>query len=156
MLFDDRLTLEIAHAQRDASMLGVLFIDIDHFKPVNDTYGHDVGDRLLQEIAARIRTILREVDTVSRRGGDEFTVIITHVPNREACEKVAMSIIEEIGKPFTIDDIELQVGASIGISLFPDDGINVQQLLTHADDAMYMAKQAGRNTCRSYFSPDRT
>lgn len=149
-LFDDRLNQEIAYAQRNSMMLAVLFLDIDRFKPVNDTYGHAMGDKLLQHIAVRLRSILREVDTVSRRGGDEFTVIVTQVADRAACETVAQTLLEQLSKPFLIDGIELQIGASIGISLYPDHGADGHTLVAAADAAMYRAKEAGRNTYRCY------
>ncbi len=150
LMFDDRLALEIAHAQRNGTMLAVLFLDIDEFKPVNDQYGHEMGDKLLQAIAARLRALLREADTVSRRGGDEFTVIIPHLASPDAGEKVAVLLIEQLGTPYTIDGLELRVGVSIGISLYPRDGLQAQQLVNQADEAMYRAKQAGRNSYRNY------
>ncbi len=147
LLFDDRLRVEIAHAQRLELKLGVLFIDLDNFKPVNDLHGHEIGDQLLQAAAARLKLCLRESDTISRRGGDEFTAIIGNIGNfggHEDCSRVAQIIIAQMNKPFIIDNRELRIGASIGISLYPDDGDNAQQLLGRADEAMYRAKQGGR------------
>lgn len=150
LLFDDRLHLEIAHAQRREQKLGIMFLDLDRFKPVNDQHGHDIGDMLLREVAHRLQDALRETDTVARRGGDEFTLLINDAGNHEAVGKVAQLIIELIGTPFTIAGIELSIGCSIGISLYPDDGSDGETLLAHADEAMYAAKAAGRATYRFY------
>lgn len=150
LLFDDRLHLELAHAQRSRLMLGVLFIDLDHFKPINDTYGHNMGDLLLKEITARLKRCLREDDTVSRRGGDEFTVILSEIGSRHNCEKIAQVILTQLAKPMQIDHFRIAVGASIGISLFPGNGKDGPQLISCADEAMYRAKQAGGNTYRFY------
>ncbi len=150
LLFDDRLRVELAHAQRREQMLGVLFIDLDHFKPVNDTWGHDIGDLLLQEVALRLRSCLRESDTASRRGGDEFTIIVTDAADREAVAKVALTVIEKLSTPFLIAGHELRIGASVGISLFPHDGSDAGQLILHADEAMYLAKERGRGTYAFY------
>ncbi|RTL54302.1 MAG: diguanylate cyclase [Rhodocyclaceae bacterium] len=144
LLFDDRLRLEVAHAQRRNQRLAVLFIDLDRFKPVNDTYGHEVGDLLLRAIALRLKRCLRESDTVSRRGGDEFTVIVTDVCDYAHCERVATSVLEELSTPFVIDGLELHVGASIGVSIFPDHGEETHVLLGRADESMYAAKAGGR------------
>jgi len=147
-LFDDRLAQEIAHAERNSSGLGLLFLDLDRFKPVNDAHGHEVGDKLLQQTAARLKSSLREVDTVSRWGGDEFTILLPQVGDRTSCEKVAHILIEQLGKPFEIDGLQLNIGASVGIALYPEDGKDAQTLISHADETMYRAKQAGRNTFR--------
>lgn len=150
LLFDDRLRMGISHAQRHSLMLAVMFIDLDHFKPVNDIHGHDVGDLLLQDVAVRLKLCLRESDTVARRGGDEFTIIVSDIGNLQHCEKMAEVILSQLTRPFHIRDIELRIGASIGISIFPTDGSDPQQLVSHADEAMYRAKQAGRGTFRFY------
>lgn len=150
LLFDDRLRLEITHSQRRNLMLAVLFVDLDYFKPVNDTYGHEVGDLMLQEVAVRLKRCLRESDTVSRRGGDEFTIIVTDIDSRQHCEKIAEMILSQLALPFHIENLELKIGASIGISLFPADGHDAHLLVNYADDAMYRAKQAGRGTYRFF------
>lgn len=150
LLFDDRLRLEITHSLRRHLLLAVMFVDLDDFKPVNDTYGHEVGDLLLQEVAERLKNCLRESDTVSRRGGDEFTVIITDIDSHQHCERIAGLILSQLALPFHIENLELKIGASIGISLFPTDGSDAELLIKHADDAMYQAKQAGRGTSRFY------
>ena len=151
LLFDDRLRMEITHSQRRKLMLAVFFIDLDHFKPINDTYGHEVGDLVLQEVAARLKRCLRESDTVSRRGGDEFTVIVTDIDNHQHCERIAEMTLSELSQPFHVENLELKIGASIGISLFPNDGNDAHLLVNHADEAMYLAKQAGRGAYRFYF-----
>lgn len=150
LLFDDRLRLEITHSQRRNLLLAVMFIDLDNFKPVNDTYGHEIGDLLLQDVAVRLRRCLRESDTVSRRGGDEFTIIATDIGTVENCEKIAHVILGQLTRPFHINELELNIGASIGISLFPTDGNEAHLLVSRADEAMYQAKQAGRGTYRFY------
>lgn len=150
LLFDDRLRQGIIQAQRRELMLAVIFIDLDHFKPVNDTYGHEIGDRLLQDVAVRLKRCLRESDTVSRRGGDEFTVIATDIAGHHQCEKIAEIILSQLTRPFHIENLELKIGASIGISLFPCDGDDVGLLVGRADEAMYRAKQAGRGTFHFY------
>lgn len=150
LLFDERLQLEISHAQRKEQMLAVLYLDLDKFKPVNDTYGHEIGDLLLKDVAIRLRSCLRESDTVSRRGGDEFTIITPNIDTRESCEKVAMAILEQVERPFHIQGLELNIGCSIGISIFPADGNNAHLLVGRADVAMYQAKQIGRGTYHFY------
>ncbi len=150
LLFEDRLRQEIARAHRGSYQLGILFLDLDRFKPINDTYGHAMGDKVLQAVATRLREQLREVDTVARRGGDEFTIVITELHGTDAVEHLAENILERMVAPFEIDGLLLQLGASIGISLYPAHGTDPATLIKHADEAMYQAKQAGRNTWRHY------
>lgn len=152
LLFDDRLRMEIIHCQRNGLMLAVLFIDLDKFKPVNDTYGHEVGDLLLQDVAIRLRRCLRESDTVSRRGGDEFTIIASDSGSLENCEKIARIVLTQLTNPFHIQDIEINISCSIGISIFPKDGADAHLLISRADEAMYQAKNAGRGTY-CFYSP---
>lgn len=149
-LFNDRLTVAIAHSKRTGKPLAVLFIDLDHFKYVNDTFGHITGDELLQAAARRISGCLREEDTLSRMGGDEFTVLLQHFNNREEIGLVASKIVHAMKSPFMIGQHELYVTASIGISIHPDDGDNPETLLKNSDAAMYRAKNDGRN-CIQYF-----
>ena len=143
-LLRDRLEQAIAHAHRDASQAAVLFIDVDRFKTVNDSLGHDVGDRLLQSVASRVSECLREGDTVARHGGDEFVVVLRDLSSPGAAGEVAEKILESLGRPFALQAQELHVSASIGVSLYPTDGSEADVLLRHADTAMYHAKQAGR------------
>lgn len=140
LLFDDRLKLELNHCRRLDHRLAVLFIDLDQFKPINDRFGHDVGDQVLRQFALRLNNSLRSTDTVSRRGGDEFTLILTDIPVRSVCEKLVFDLHQEITKPYFIDGKELSVGASIGVVSFPDDGDSAEKLLNRADEAMYWAK----------------
>ena len=154
LLFDDRLRVELAHAQRRQQKLGVLFIDLDHFKPVNDEYGHETGDLLLQEVAARLLGCVRESDTVSRRGGDEFTVLVTDAEDRDSVAKVAQAILNALHTPFVIEGLNLKIGGSIGISIFPEHAQEASALLAYADEAMYDAKESGRGVYR--FAPVKT
>ncbi len=143
--FLDRLEQGVKHASRIGAQLGLFFIDLDHFKEANDVLGHVAGDLLLREATARIRACVRETDTVARLGGDEFTVILQDLAGGEHAEMVASIIVSELAMPFHIFNESVQISASIGIALFPQDASNTEQLLKNADRAMYMAKNAGRN-----------
>ena len=124
--------------------VGVLFIDLDHFKNVNDSYGHDVGDQLLIEIANELKNCIRSNDTVVRHGGDEF-IIITAVENNQDITILTNRLLNKIHQPFHIDQEEIQISASIGISVYPDDGTSLDELIKDADKAMYKAKNQGKN-----------
>lgn len=150
-MFHDRLEQEIRNVHRDHSRLAVLFIDLDHFKDINDSLGHHIGDQLLIAVSARIQGCIRESDSVARLGGDEFTVILTHISDTGDAERVAQQIITTLAEPCLIAPHELYISASIGITFCPDDTDNVNQLLSNADQAMYAAKQQGRNRL-SYFT----
>lgn len=141
LLFNDRLQQSILAAKRRAGSLAVLFVDLDGFKTVNDTHGHHIGDLLLKEIASRLRQNLREEDTVSRFGGDEFGILLTAVANREDCEKIVTHLLGKLCLPFEAGSAILQPAASIGISLYPEDGDDEDELLHKADEAMYAAKR---------------
>jgi diguanylate cyclase (GGDEF)-like protein/PAS domain S-box-containing protein len=145
MLFHDRLTQALAQARRRGHGLAVLFMDLDQFKRVNDTLGHGAGDRLLQDVAGRLREAVRESDTVARVGGDEFTLLLPHVGGGEDAAKVAQTVLATIARPAEIDGNRLYVTTSIGISLYPDDGTEAEALLTSADIALYRAKELGGN-----------
>jgi diguanylate cyclase (GGDEF)-like protein/PAS domain S-box-containing protein len=149
-LFMDRLTLAVAQAQRCGRGFALLFIDLDGFKDVNDTLGHCCGDRLLAALAERLRGVVRQSDTVSRLGGDEFTVILQDGAAESAVVAAANKIFDVLGKPFAIDGHEFFIGASIGASRYPDDGETVQQLLMAADSAMYRAKDEGKGRLSFY------
>ncbi|TFW25772.1 EAL domain-containing protein [Duganella callida] len=151
-MFLDRLAHDMLKSQRDGSRVALLFIDLDHFKEVNDTLGHQQGDVLLVDAARRISACVRKSDTVARLGGDEFTVILTELEEPERVERVAQAIIDRLLQPFALGQEQAFVSASIGITLYPDDAIDVDDLLKHADQAMYAAKGAGRNRF-SYFTP---
>ena len=147
----DRLEQEIKKAHRGNSRLALLFIDLDRFKEVNDTLGHQLGDRLLIEAAHRIVSCVRESDTVARLGGDEFTVVLSELPDSTHVEKIAQQILEKLSAPFMLGTDNAYVSASIGITFYPDDALDVEQLLRNADQAMYLAKNAGRNRL-AYFT----
>jgi len=152
-LMQDRLHQAIMAARRKQRHVGVLFTDLDRFKVVNDTLGHDTGDFILKEIARRLVSCVREVDTVCREGGDEFIVILPELERPEHARTVADKILKELARPIEIGGHEIHVTPSIGISHYPNDATDVQQLLKQADNAMYQAKDAGRNTVR-FFTND--
>lgn len=149
-LFRDRLEQSIKAAHRKQGSCALLFIDLDHFKAINDQLGHDVGDLLLIEVAKRIKQSLREMDTIARIGGDEFTVVMADVADAAILGRVADHIIQKLTFPFMIAAHQLVISASVGIAVYPLDGVNAEQLLKNADSAMYAAKNAGRN-CFRYF-----
>jgi len=130
----------------------ILFIDIDGFKEVNDTYGHMVGDIILKMVAARLLKIIRESDTVARIGGDEFLIIQTEVNDKETIAFVADKILNKLADPFDLAGTEIKIGASIGIAIYPEHGNNIQLLIKKADKAMYKAKKLGKGTYT--FTPD--
>jgi diguanylate cyclase (GGDEF)-like protein/PAS domain S-box-containing protein len=152
-MFNDRLEQALARASRHDSILAVLFLDLDRFKNINDTLGHDLGDMLLQELALRLHACLRDSDTVARLGGDEFTVLVEDITDAAECSTVAAKILNTLSEPFVLHGHELFVTASIGMSVYPDDGDDVRSLLKSADTAMYRAKDQGRNTYQ-YYSAD--
>ena len=152
MLLRDRLEEAISRAQHDKTSAAVLFLDLDRFKSINDTLGHSVGDALLCQVAARLRNGVREIDTVSRMGGDEFAIILTECKESSDVAALAHKLHELIARKFTVDSRELFVTASIGISCYPQDGCDVSTLLKNADIAMYRAKESGRNM-NQFFSP---
>ena len=144
-MFREKLKHEIPHADRARLSLALLLIDLDQFKEINDTLGHLVGDLLLVEAARRISACTRESDTVARLGGDEFTVILPRVKDAKDVELVAQKIIERLGEPFQLGESVVYVSASIGITMYPQDATDVEELLKSADQAMYVAKRQGRN-----------
>jgi diguanylate cyclase (GGDEF)-like protein/PAS domain S-box-containing protein len=144
-LFSDRLDIALAHAQRNQKSVAVSMLDLDHFKDVNDTLGHDVGDLLLKAVAERLSAALRKGDTVARFGGDEFVLILPDLREIEDVTQVAQKIVDGFRKPFLIDSHQLIVTTSIGIAVYPDDGTDEGILLKNADIAMYQAKQSGRD-----------
>jgi diguanylate cyclase (GGDEF)-like protein/PAS domain S-box-containing protein len=145
LLFEDRLEHAITRARREGSGVALLFVDLDRFKSVNDSLGHLVGDRLLQIVARRICSVVRDEDTVSRLGGDEFTIILEAIEDRQQAARVAEKVISELRHPISINQYDLLISASVGISFYPEDGAEVARLLQHADAAMYKAKEKGRN-----------
>lgn len=151
-LFMDRLEQSMALARRKERQVGVLFVDLDRFKEINDTLGHACGDEVLQRAALRMLGCLRQVDTVGRYGGDEFVVLIPEIAQAEDIETVANKLCDVFRAPFDIKDRNVVVNASIGIAIFPRDGETAEGLVRHADEAMYAAKLAGRNQVRQYAS----
>ena len=151
LLFCDRLGQAVAIARREQSVLGVMFIDVDRFKDVNDTLGHAVGDRLLQRVSERLLRSVRSADTVGRLGGDEFAIVLPKLDTAQDAEVVAQKIIRSFDDPFELENgTEIYVTASIGLTLCPTDGVDCDSLLKNADLAMYRAKEEGRNTCARY------
>jgi diguanylate cyclase (GGDEF)-like protein/PAS domain S-box-containing protein len=155
LLVTDRLEQAIQKARRDNLQVALLFIDLDRFKQINDSLGHHVGDCVLKEVALRLRHELRDGDTLARLGGDEFTVIIEAPDKRQHAGLVAGKLIKAVSAPFEVDRHTLYLTASIGISIFPDDGVEASALLRNADSAMYHAKETGRNRFQ-YYTEDMT
>lgn len=149
-LFSDRLSLAITQAKRSKQALAVMFLDLDRFKLVNDTLGHAIGDELLQAVSKRLKGCLREGDTLSRVGGDEFNLLLPAIPHESDAAKIASKIIHELKLPFVLEEHELFISASIGISVYPKDGITMESLIKHADIAMYHVKGAGKDSFNFY------
>ena len=143
ILFRDRLVQATARSKRMQQMIGLMLLDLDRFKLVNDTFGHDMGDELLKAVSERLKTCVREVDTVARMGGDEFTIILEGVSSEQNILVVAKRITESIATPFELKGHCISIGISIGITIYPQDDHPVDELLKHADTAMYQAKQRG-------------
>jgi len=150
LLFNDRLTRSIEKSKRRELKMALLFIDLDHFKEINDSLGHDAGDVVLKEVAQRLKQTMRKEDSLARLGGDEFTIIIEDLESGEHASVLAQKIISQLAAPINFDNNSLYISSSIGISLFPDDGSNPQNLLKYADSAMYKAKDEGRNNFQYY------
>jgi diguanylate cyclase (GGDEF)-like protein len=149
-LFNDRVNVMLGRASRFRLLIAIMMLDVDNFKDVNDTLGHDAGDQLLQLIARRMASVVREIDTVARMGGDEFIFMAPDLGNIGDAEKLTQRILDAFKKPFEINGNPISTTASIGISLYPSDGDDVQNLMKTADIAMYRAKAAGRNSYRFY------
>ena len=152
-LFHDNLDAGVAHAKRHERKLALLYLDLDGFKAVNDTHGHEAGDDLLIQTGERLTKILRKSDTMARLGGDEFAVILAET-GEEAAALVGRKIIEDLGRPFRLKAATVSIGASVGIAVFPDHGDSEEALLKNADKAMYQSKAKGKNTCTSASSLD--
>jgi diguanylate cyclase (GGDEF)-like protein len=143
-LFEDRVTQSLSIARRSGTRLALLFVDLDRFKSVNDTHGHKVGDELLRAVAERLLATVRNEDTVARIGGDEFGILVQGATNDAAIEVVAGKIVSALGKPFVVRDLALVVGASVGVTMFPDPTDTYDSVMSRADSAMYQAKAEGR------------
>jgi len=148
--FNQRFNENLKLARRENKLLALMLLDLDKFKPVNDTYGHPVGDALLQHVASIFTKFSRDTDVVARLGGDEFAIILVHPDDQEAAGLSAQRIVDEILKPTNLMGHEIQIGTSVGISLFPNDAKDEENLIKKADLALYEAKEAGRNTFRFY------
>lgn len=142
-LFRDRVVQAMARSKRIHQPLGLMLLDLDRFKSVNDSLGHDVGDDLLKAVSERLKTCVREVDTVARMGGDEFTIILEGVASEQSIVVVAKRIVESISTLFELQGHKISIGVSIGITVYPQDDHSIDELLRHADSAMYKAKQLG-------------
>jgi diguanylate cyclase (GGDEF)-like protein/PAS domain S-box-containing protein len=145
-LFQDRLEQVIALARRNELSFTLLFMDLDGFKEVNDTWGHAVGDQVLQETARRLAVLFRGSDTVARFGGDEFIALLTSAGEHDGAAQLATKVIETLATPIPVGEDSVPIGASVGISVFPRDGEEMEALLEQADSAMYEAKKSGKNT----------
>jgi diguanylate cyclase (GGDEF)-like protein/PAS domain S-box-containing protein len=145
-LFRDRLTVALAHARRARHPVAVMFLDLDSFKVVNDTLGHSLGDELLKIVGTRLSTVLREEDTIARMGGDEFTVLLANIKSEADAPVIAQKLLDAVAQPLHLEGHELFITTSIGIALHPEDGDTAEALLKNADNAMYRAKEIGRNS----------
>lgn len=154
MLLDDRLQQAIDRASRSGQGFAVMFIDLDRFKPVNDTHGHRCGDELLRAVARALTGCVRREDTVARVGGDEFVALLHGIRNRVDAEIVARKIVAEMAQPFPVGSLSLEVSCSVGVSLYPEDGGEAATLCANADQAMYRAKHGGRNGYRFFEAGD--
>ncbi|MEA3369940.1 MAG: GGDEF domain-containing protein, partial [Campylobacterota bacterium] len=150
VLFYDRLSQAITKSKRTNKEFAIMFIDLDNFKEVNDTLGHDTGDLVLIEIAMRLKDSLRGVDTVARLAGDEFLVMIEDIDSKGSVKNIAQKLLNSLSKVLTIDENELYITSSIGVSLYPDHTQDPKVLVKHADQAMYKAKNSGKNSFEFY------
>lgn len=150
MLLIDRLHQAMAHSQRTGLLLAVCYLDLDGFKPVNDVYGHEAGDRVLVEIGSRLHRSVREGDTVARIGGDEFVLLLWGLDNIQECDHTLNRVIADIDRPIALENAEVSVTVSVGVTIFPNDGNDPALLTAQADSAMYRSKMAGGNRF-SYF-----
>lgn len=154
MLFNDRLGVALAQARRHKLKVAVMLLDLDHFKDVNDSLGHSVGDQLLQAVGERLEALLRESDTVCRMGGDEFLLLLPEMAKVEYAGKAAERVLEVIREPFSLANHKLRVTTSLGIAIYPDDGEDGDTLVKNADVAMYLAKDKGRNNYQRYIASE--
>ena len=143
----------VLHSERYGNLTAIAFLDLDQFKFINDSLGHQVGDELLKITAQRLTSCLRESDTVARQGGDEFVLLLTDQPNEEAITQTMQRVLHEVSQPWKANDLDFQITCSIGLTLCPDDGRDAETLLKNADSAMYKAKELGRNNFQ-YFSAE--
>jgi diguanylate cyclase (GGDEF)-like protein len=147
-LLTDRMSMSIVHARRNKSEMAVVYLDLDGFKQINDTFGHNIGDILLKMVAARLVATVREEDTVARVGGDEFIIVLWHVIDNNNAAKLALKLIEEVSQPYVIKNKQVNITISAGVSIYPIDGKDSDTLMINADRALYEAKRAGKNVFR--------
>ena len=150
LLFDARLQQSMQHARRNHGRIALLLVDLDHFKAVNDSYGHAIGDEVLRAAADRFRATVREVDTVARLGGDEFAIVLTGLGSGADAEHMAQKIVTNLGEPMRVLGMPVEIGVSIGIALFSSGDLSSAELLRRADQAMYAAKDGGRGCYRVF------
>ncbi|GAB4212344.1 MAG: hypothetical protein Fur007_04480 [Rhodoferax sp.] len=150
LLVKDRFEQAIAQAQRSGARVALVFVDLDRFKAVNDSYGHPVGDALLHEVARRLRGCVRASDTVGRQGGDEFLLVLSELTELSVVQRVADAVLAQLAQPFVIEGVQAEISASLGAAIYPDDGADFETLLRKADLAVYHVKHAGRNALRFY------
>jgi diguanylate cyclase (GGDEF)-like protein len=153
ILLEDRMEQAVTFAKRNRNHFALMFVDLDQFKPVNDSYGHDVGDELLKSVAQRLNSCIRKSDTVARTGGDEFIIVLSEINKRDDAGVVCSKVLDELSRPFFIMGNEIEISGSIGISVYPKDGEELDTLKANADIAMYHAKKEGRNKF-IFFSPE--
>jgi diguanylate cyclase (GGDEF)-like protein len=149
-LFNDRFTISISNSVRDGKQAALMMLDVNHFKEINDNWGHDAGDELLKEFSNRLINTVRQTDTICRLGGDEFALLMPEVSSKEVVEEVALRMLKTMHNPFIIQGSEKIISASMGIAIYPEDGENIERLIKHADVAMYEVKKAGGNNYRYY------
>jgi diguanylate cyclase (GGDEF)-like protein len=145
VLFRDRLETARSQAARNKKKLAILFVDLDGFKAVNDTYGHQAGDKLLQQVSVRLQATVRQSDTVARIGGDEFVVLLNNIDNIEDAEPVALKILESFKQAILVEGHSTKIGGSLGIAVYPDHSEDTEKLIAYADSAMYRIKKTGKN-----------
>jgi len=144
-LYKERLSLAIGFAERNKTSIAIMFIDLNGFKEVNDNYGHFAGNDTLKEVAIRLKNLIREADTVARIGGDEFLLAVTDVQNMESAHSTTKKILENLTVPTLYDGNSISIGASIGVSMYPKDGVDIEELIQKADQSMYKIKETGKN-----------
>ncbi|MCX6009550.1 MAG: diguanylate cyclase, partial [Chloroflexi bacterium] len=150
VLLSDRFTIGLALSRRSGNRLAVLMLDLDRFKAINDSMGHDVGDKLLKAVGKRLEVTMRKSDTVARIGGDEFVLLLPQIPKADEASKFAQRILDAFREPFVFDDHQIDITTSIGIAVYPEGGKDIESLLKSADTAMYRAKEQGRDIYRFY------
>lgn len=153
VLFEDRLTVALTQAEGKGTKLGVVVLDLDNFKAINDVLGHTVGDQLLKQIADRLRNRVRRSDTIARMGGDQFVILLSEMARQEHGRRVANRVLKAFQDPFVLGGLQFRITASMGFAIYPDHGEDAETLVKNAGTAMYRAKQNSKNSWRYYTSP---